>query len=337
MQEPNISDVIAHPRQVYDLLGSDTQEQAFLDALVNGRLHHAWLLCGPEGLGKATFAYRAARYLMGSYRDRDFGLLGISVEDPEARLISAQSHPDFLSLEREEKDGKLRKIIPVDAVREIGDFFSKAPSRSKYRVCIIDAVDDLNMNSANALLKILEEPPERGILFLVSHSPGKLLPTIRSRCRRLGFTSWDDQAVKTFLQKRSDIPPEALDRLVVMAKGSPGRGLRLWAEGALEMDDLALRILSDAPPHKPELLSLLTQFKLQNPKTNGPQKFTQLISVLSDRVQDLALSADSPTKAQIWAKLWSKLSNVVAEIDGVNLDRGEYFLSLVNEIKAIRH
>lgn len=326
-----MSGEVAHPRAIYELLHAEAQEQAFLEALGRGRLHHAWLLTGPEGVGKASFAWRAARYLMGHERDRSYGLMGMSPDDADARLIAAQSHPDLLVLEREEK----RRNILVEAVREVGAFFAKAPSRSAYRVCIVDAVDDLNVNSANALLKILEEPPERGILFLISHSPGKLLPTIRSRCRRLSFAPWDDEAVRAFIEARAEVPPEALERLVVMARGSPGRGLRLWAEGALEMDELAEKLLSGAPPSRFELLPFISLFKSSSTKADGPQKFAQFIAALSDRVQDLALSADTPSRARQWSELWSRLSTVVAETEGVNLDRGEYFWSVYNRLKDI--
>jgi len=326
---------VAHPRAIYELSHADTQAQAFLEAVSRGRLHHAWLLTGPEGVGKATFAYRAARYLMGHERDAAYGLLGMSPDDADARLITAQSHPDLLVLEREQKDGKTRKNIVVDAVREVGELFSKAPSRSAYRVCIVDAVDDLNINSANALLKILEEPPERGILFLISHSPGKLLATIRSRCRRLGFTAWEDVAVKQFIETRAEVPEDALERLVVMARGSPGKGLRLWAEGALEMDELAEKLLSGTPPSRFDLLPYITLFKTSSAKVDGSQKFAQFIAVLSDRVQDLALSADSAAKARQWSELWSRLNTVVAETEGINLDRGEYFWSIYKLLSDI--
>ncbi|MDC7681795.1 DNA polymerase III subunit delta' [Asticcacaulis sp. BYS171W] len=326
---------VSHPRAVFDLINGEPQEHALIDALSRGRLHHAWLLCGPEGVGKATFAYRAARYLMGRDRDRGFGLLGMSPDDADARLIVAQSHPDLLVLEREEKDGKTRKNITVDAVREVGEFFSKAPSRSAYRVCIVDAVDDLNINSANALLKILEEPPERGILFLISHSPGKLLATIRSRCRRLGFSPWDDAMVHRFVESRTELPEETLERLVVMAKGSPGRALRLWEDGALEMDELAAKLLSKAPPSRFELLPLMTLFKTNNSKVDGPKKFTQFITALSERVREQALSADVPARGRMWSELWTRLNAVLPETEGINLDRGEYFWSIVKDIKSI--
>lgn len=174
-----------HPRDVFDYKDGSGAEQAFLDAQARGRLHHAWLLCGPEGVGKATFAYRAARRLLGAAPDPARGLLGAAPNDPVCRQVASQSHPDLLVLERAVEDGKTKKFIAVDDARRMPEFFSKAPGSAPFRVAIIDSVDEMNINAANAVLKTLEEPPERGVIFLVSHAPGKLLPTIRSRCRRL--------------------------------------------------------------------------------------------------------------------------------------------------------
>ena len=176
-----------HPRDRFDLIPDAAAEAAFLDAFDKGRLHHAWLLCGVEGSGKATFAYRAARRLLGAAPDPGRGLLGTRPDDPVAQLTVAQSHPDLLVLERAVEGGKTKKSISVDQARDLPEFFSKSPSQAKYRVAIIDAADDLNLNAANALLKVLEEPPERGVLFLVTHAPGRLLATIRSRCSRLAL------------------------------------------------------------------------------------------------------------------------------------------------------
>ncbi|MBV9510117.1 MAG: AAA family ATPase, partial [Caulobacteraceae bacterium] len=177
---------IPHPREVFGFEHGEAAERAFLAAAGRGRLHHAWLLTGPEGVGKATFAYRAARRLLGAAPDEGYGLLGASPHDPVSRQVLVRSHPDLMVLEREvEGAAKARKVIPVDEARRLPEFFAKSPSIAAYRVAIVDAVDDMNSNAANALLKTLEEPPERGVLFLVSHTPGGLLPTIRSRCRRL--------------------------------------------------------------------------------------------------------------------------------------------------------
>lgn len=322
---------LLHPRDSFALSRIDALDRAFLTAYERGRLHHAWLLCGPQGLGKASFAYRCARFLTGHERDMRNGLLGMSPDDPDGRLISAQSHPDLLVLERD----MARKNILVDAVREIGEFFSKAPSRSAYRVCIIDSVDDFNLNSANALLKILEEPPHKGVLFLISHAPGRLLPTIRSRCRRLNFVPWPDESVRNFLSGRIRADEDALTRLVRLAHGAPGKALSLYAEGALDMDSLAGRMLSRPLPPREELTSTAAMFKSNSAKADGARKFATFIACLGERLHERALTAPTPHAGQSTANLWSRLSTVVTEVEGVNLDRADVFWSIYNDLTEL--
>src|SRR3954470_15143989 len=199
---------VPHPRRVYELQGQAGAETAFEAARARGRLHHAWLLTGPEGVGKATFAYRAARRLLGAQADPTYGILGVDPQHPVARQVAARSHPDILVLEREGPDGKARRVIPVDEARRLAEFFSKSPASAPHRVAIVDAADDLNPNAANAILKTLEEPPPRGVLLMVSHAPGRLLPTIRSRCRRLAFQPLGVEATAAFVRNRTEANPE---------------------------------------------------------------------------------------------------------------------------------
>ena len=328
-------DALTTPRENFIFEQGEAPDQAFLSAYDKNRLHHAWLLCGPQGLGKASFAFRCARFLMGRDRDTAFGGLGMSPEDADVRLITVGSHPDLLVLEREIGESKLKKNIRVDAVREIGEFFSKAPSRSPYRVCIIDSVDDLNINSANALLKILEEPPHKGIIFLISHSPGRLLPTIRSRCRRLTFVPWTDQAVSAFVRKRLDVDEETLGRLVRLAHGAPGKALSLMEEGALEMDAFAGRLLEKPLPPRAELMQMAATFKSSSAKNDGARKFATFMACLTDRLHERSLSAETSQNGQIYSQLWSRLSLSVGEVESVNLDRGDYFWSVYNELAGL--
>ncbi len=326
---------ITLPRDSFAFEHGEAMDHAFVSAYDKNRLHHAWLLCGPQGLGKASFAFRCARFLLGKQRDSCFGALGMSADDADVRLITAQAHPDLLVLEREMGDTKLKKNITVDAVREIGEFFSKAPSRSPYRVCIVDSVDDLNINSANALLKILEEPPHKGIIFLISHSPGRLLATIRSRCRRLNFPPWSDGEVRAFVERKLDLDEERLGRLITLAHGAPGKALTLVGEGALDIDAFAGQLLSAQKPPRPELMSMAATFKSNSAKADGARKFATFIACLSDRVHERSLSADTPQIGQSLAQLWSRLSTTVGEVEAVNLDRADVFWSIYNDLNQV--
>ncbi len=180
-----------HPRLTATLEGHDVAERIVLDAWSQGRLHHAWMITGPQGIGKATLAWRIARFLL-SHRRGDGPPPRDLATDPgseAARLIAARSHPDLFVLERQVNPdtGKLRQDIAVDDVRRVNAFFARTAAFGGWRVVIVDAVDDLNASSANALLKILEEPPPYAVFLLVAHAPGRALKTIRSRCRVLGL------------------------------------------------------------------------------------------------------------------------------------------------------
>jgi len=326
-----------HPRDVFALEGAEAQETAFLDALDRGRLHHAWLLTGPEGVGKATFAYRAARRLLGAAPDRELGPLGSRPDDPVCRRIAARSHPDLLVLERATEDGKPRKVIPVDEARGLGEFFSKAPAQAAWRVAIIDAADDLNVNAANAILKTLEEPPERGVLLLVSHAPGRLLATIRSRCRRLAFTAPGEDSTAAFVAARTGLSDEQSARLARMAGGAPGLALRLAAADALTADQTAHEILRDLPKlDEAALLAISDSFR----GAEGQARFNLLIERLTGQIHDMAASqALSGTGQGLdrWARAWERLSALPDQTEGLNLDRADAFWTAMRELRAAAH
>src|SRR4051812_23126885 len=328
---------VPHAREVYELQGQAAAEAAFEAARARGRLHHAWLLTGPEGVGKATFAYRAARRLLGAPPDLDYGILGVDPGHPVARQVAARSHPDLLVLEREGPDGKPRRIIPVDDARRLAEFFSKSPASAPHRVAIVDAADDLNPNAANAILKTLEEPPPRGVLLMVSHAPGRLLPTIRSRCRRLAFQPLGIEATAAFVRDRADANPEEALRLAHMAEGAPGRALQLAASGALAVDDAARDLLADLPQVDEGRTLLLTErFR----GGEGAQTFQLLFERLADRVHRLATDQAAQSREgqgigslDRWADAWETLQRLPREVDTLNLDRTDALFTALGELR----
>ena len=211
------------------LFGHDEAVAAFRAALDSGRLHHAWLLAGPEGVGKALFADKAAlRMLAEGAGPVDAPGLDLPDGHPAARLVAAGSHPDLMRLERLTKEGgtELARSINVDQVRGLQRLFATTASMSPRRAVVIDAIDDLERGAANALLKNLEEPPPETLFLLVSHSPERLLPTIRSRCRLLRLSPLAPDAMTSALRAAlPDADPEEIEALAAVGEGAPGRAI----------------------------------------------------------------------------------------------------------------
>lgn len=316
-----------HPRDRFDLQPDQTAERSFTDALSRGRLHHAWMLTGVEGVGKATFAYRAARRLLGAEPDPSRGELGARPMDPVSQLVTAQSHPDLLVLERAGEGAKLKRNISVDQARELPEFFSMSPSRARYRVAIIDAADDLNMNAANALLKVLEEPPERGVLFLVTHAPGRLLPTIRSRCRRLNFPNWSLEALGALVARQAGLADEEAHRVAGMAAGSPGAALMLAGDQMLELDRLARGWVNEGRADVAEEIAQSARFRGADGAENFDRLFDRLLAAVKDRA-----ATSRAREAAAWSETWSRLSVLPDQVSGINLDRADALAVAMAEI-----
>ena len=319
-----------HPRDRFDLVPDAAAETAFLDAWERGRLHHAWLLCGVEGVGKATFAYRAARRLLGAAADPGRGPLGARRDDPVSRLISAQAHPDLLVLERLVEGGKTKKSISVDQSRELPEFFSKSPSQAQHRVAIIDAADDLNLNAANALLKVLEEPPESGVLLLVTHAPGRLLATIRSRCRRLAFPVWPEHALEELVRNRTGVPSAEAARIAGMAAGSPGQALALASGATLEADQLAQDWVNAESVDRAEAMAVADKFR----GAEGQERFETLMERLIAAVKMRALSEGKDGAR--WAELWSRMSELPDRAAAINLDRADVLAGALADLQRTK-
>lgn len=250
---PDLCPGAPHPRETARLIGQDAAEAAFLSAWGSGRLPHGWLLRGPPGVGKATLAYRIARAVLAAPPGAAPASLDLDPDHPVARRIRAGSEPRLAVLRREvdQKSGKAGKQISAETARALRDrLFHLTAADGGWRVAIVDAADDLNPQSANALLKTLEEPPPRCLLLLVAHAPARLLPTIRSRCRTLDLAPLGPgalaQAVAQALGERT--PPQVdAPALAALAGGSPGGALRLMAEDGPALYARLARLAQGAP------------------------------------------------------------------------------------------
>jgi DNA polymerase-3 subunit delta' len=274
--------------------GHDRATERFLGAWREGAMHHAWLLTGPRGVGKASFAQAAALRLLAEAAGPQPDGEGLDTPDnhPTAHLIRAGSHPDFRLLERiENKTGSaLQRNISVEQVRALGDLFSITPSMSDWRIVVIDAADDLDAPGANALLKMLEEPPANCIFLLVSHVPGRLLPTIRSRCRTLDFQPLGKDAMTSVLTDQG-IDPAKIAELVQRAGGSPGRAASYTKLDLASLHEQALAIMRAGDPLN-ERRSKLAQALALKASGDRYAAFLQIVpALIADEARSLSGAA----------------------------------------------
>jgi len=249
-------------------IGHGGQVAAFLAAMGQGRLHHAWLLTGPQGVGKASFAEAGAARYLAEGTDRAPGGTGLDVAEdhPTAKLIAAGSHPDYRRLVRlpREKGNDLARNITIDQVRALQPFFAVTPGLSARRAVVIDAIDDLERPAANALLKNLEEPPADTLFLLVSHAPGRLLPTIRSRCRLLRFGPLGDADMAVALRRLLPEAPETeIAALIERGAGAPGRALRFAGLDVAGLDDALVALAREGDPTNARRVALARELSLK--------------------------------------------------------------------------
>ncbi|MGH6613233.1 DNA polymerase III subunit delta' [Sphingomonas sp.] len=258
-------------------IGNDDAHAAFASAMAGGTLHHAWLFAGPEGVGKASFARIAALRLLAEGANPGLLPPGYDVPDGDRTrsLIAAGSHPDYRELTRQPKDADkpgqdLARSIPIAQVRALGPMFATTPSMSSRRIVLIDAIDEVERPGAsNALLKSLEEPPAGTIFLLISHAPGRLLPTIRSRCRLLRFDPLDDTAMERVLRAQlPDANAAEIAALVTAGQGSPGRALGFAGLDMAALDKALTGIARDGDPSNAQRAKLA---KLLSPKAAQPR------------------------------------------------------------------
>ena len=337
--EPNDSDRIegfAHPRERFELLGQDVALTQAARALRSGRPPSAWLITGAPGIGKATLAYRIARYLL-AHGATDAGPEDLSVaqDDMNARQVMAQSHPGLLVLKRvvNPRTGKLMTVLPVDEIRRLADFFGMTSGAGGWRVAIVDTADDMNDNAANALLKMLEEPPARAMLLLLSNTPGRLLPTIRSRCQRLDLRPLDDATLQKALAKElPDTSAAERASLARLSGGSIGAALTLATGDGAALAQEADRLIDKA--RDPDLLALLTLGEKLFRTRDGLEMFGGfLLESLSDRIR--ARARDGATGLERWVALLGRIEQGLARATGLHLEPRQVVLSTAREMARV--
>jgi DNA polymerase-3 subunit delta' len=315
------------PRETSTLFGHRNAEQTLLDAYKSGRIAHAWLIGGPPGIGKATLAFRLARFVLAhpdpqALEVRTATSLEIDPGHPVARRVAAQAQGDLLVLERSinEQTGKLYTVIRVDDVRRTVSFFGSTAGEGGWRIAIVDAVDDLQREGANALLKVLEEPPQRSLLLLVSHAPGRELATIRSRCRRLLLRPLRTDDVVRALAEATGIgaADAGLRQAAEASEGSVGRAFGLLDSETLALRRRVLDLFAQLPDPDPRALHALGEaMGGTDPRTL--EAFMDMVNGwLSAR-----LSKGEPEKLRLArvAETWEKVNRAARNVETYNLER----------------
>jgi DNA polymerase III subunit delta' len=329
-EEPDRVEGQAHPRETYDLVGQDAPLARAARAVRSGRPPQAWLIAGPPGIGKATLAYRIARYLL-RHGATAAGADDLSVprNDPVSRQIEAQAHPGLLVLRRRENDrGKLKSVLDVDEVRRLGGFFGLTAEAGGWRVAIVDSADEMNDNAANALLKILEEPPARGLLILISHAPGRLLPTIRSRSQRLDLKPLDETVLSAALGRLlPDVNGEDRAVLARLSEGSLGLALRLSGEEGLRLARDAETLLDTRGAPDPGAVLALAE---RVARSNGLRQFGEFLAqAISRRIRARAHDGKTDERG---VELWQQVNALYERATGLHLEPRQTILSSAREI-----
>lgn len=337
--EPDQLEDFPHPRERTTLIGHQTAERAFLDAYRSGRPHHAWIIGGPEGIGKATLAYRIARFLFAHPDPASVAVssaqdLSVDPAHPAARKVVAQSHPDLAVLRRavNEKTGKARTEILIEQVRRATDMFASTAGEGGWRLCIIDPAEDLNRAGANALLKTLEEPPARAIFLIVSHAPARLLPTIRSRCRRLDLSPLSNAEVSQVLDEIAfEEEPAAVRAAVEGARGSVRRAIAMLDPDLAEMGKRT-RALLDGLPDLPQrgLLDLAGRAAGRDSEPLYEEMLDAVRSWLTNQLAEQA--AQGAARVEPLADIWDKLHEGARTIDAFNIDRRPFVVGLFSDM-----
>lgn len=327
--------MLLEPRANPLFRGHEEAVHALHHAAISGRLHHGWLLAGPSGIGKATLAYRFARWLLAGGQSAD---LSIPESSGVFRRVSANTHPDFFIAERRinAKTEKLQGEIVIATIQEASAFMRLTPAEGGWRVVLVDGAEDMNPNAANALLKLLEEPPPRAILLLVSAAPGRLLPTIRSRCRVLPMSPLPDETMQALL---TDYAPELNKaeraRLIELSEGSIGNALNLADGDGMAMAGLVDEVLDGAvKPARAQAIADQVARAIE-----GADRFELFFALLRTRLAARTRAAaragqNGVKTAQLShnVTLWQDFGKLEREVLGLNLDKRAAILVALEQL-----
>ncbi len=352
-----------HPRETVHLFGHSKAEAAFLDAFNTGRMHHAWLISGPRGVGKATLAWRIARFLLSQPVEQDDGglfgdapvaptTLDIEPDTPVYRRSAQLAEPRLCLIRRayDAKKGRHAAQISVEEVRKLGAFFHMSATDGGRRVVIVDSADEMNGSSANALLKMLEEPPKNAVLLLVSHQPSRLLPTIRSRCRALRLGTLGANDVQQALDAAGFDAADQTDALAELSAGSVGEALRLTNLDGMDAYGEIVALFSTLPRldraralklaescvgaaklDRYELvLGLIDRFLTRVARTGAGRP--PVVEAARGEAELMARLAPDGMAAKDWAALQQEISSRAAHAKAVNLDPAALILDMVFKI-----
>ncbi|MGB3488501.1 MAG: DNA polymerase III subunit delta' [Xanthobacteraceae bacterium] len=327
------------PRLTTALFGHHDAEQMLLDAYRSGRIPHAWLIGGAQGIGKATLAYRMARFVL-AHRDpaapevQQASSLHVDESHPVARQVASGAHGGLLTLQRGlNEKGVLRNFITVDDTRRTIEFFGSTAAVDGWRVCIVDTVDEFNANAANALLKILEEPPRRSILLLLSHAPGKVLPTIQSRCRRLALRPLTPPDVAAAVAAATGETPDtpAVIEAAEVSEGSVGRALNLMGGNALKLHQRTAELLAALPHVDQRQLHALGDALGGSDRTTLAAFTDSVDRWVTGKLRGEVTNADLAQLARL-AEVWEKISRAARDVESFNLDRKPLVFSVFDQL-----
>ena len=317
-----------HPRETSTLSGHREAETALLNAYTSGRIPHAWLIGGGQGIGKATLAYRMARFVL-THRDplsasvQRAETLAVDPSGPVARHVASGSHGGLLTLERTlNEKGVMRTVITVDETRETISFFGSTAAVEGWRVCIVDTVDELNPNAANALLKVLEEPPQQSLFLLISHAPARVLPTIQSRCRKLALRPLAAEDVIDAAAQAAGLALDdpALAEAGAASEGSVARTLTLMGGDALKLQQRTAALLAMLPQVDPRELHALGDALGTSDRVALSAFVDSIDRWLAERLRIGNANANLPRLARL-AEVWEKIARAARDTQDYNLER----------------